>query len=86
MKLNLFAGPHKQSMILRLSDTDRAEFLKLGGTSDFEPMPGRKMKGYVHISDPLRRKRPVLAQWIQRIARVHTVATTNAAESCRRTS
>jgi hypothetical protein len=30
---NLFAGLHKQSMIFRLSDTDRLTFLKLDGTA-----------------------------------------------------
>ena len=41
---NLFTGLYKQSMIFRLPDTDRAAFLELGGTGDFEPMPSRKMK------------------------------------------
>ena len=44
---NLFAALHKQSMIFRLPDADRVAFLELGGTGDFEPMPGRKMKGYM---------------------------------------
>ena len=63
---NLFTGLHKQSMIFRLPDTDRTEFLELGGTGDFEPMPGRKMKGYVAMANPLDRKRGVLEQWMQR--------------------
>jgi len=62
---NLFTGLHKQSMIFRLPDTDRTEFLELGGTGDFEPMPGRKMKGYVAMAKPLDRKRGVLEQWMQ---------------------
>ncbi len=41
---NLFAGLHKQSMIFRLSETDRVTFLKIEGAGEFEPMPGRKMK------------------------------------------
>lgn len=63
---NLFAGLHKQSMIFRLHDTDRAAFLELGGTGDFEPMPGRKMKGYMIMAEPLDRERSILAQWMRR--------------------
>jgi hypothetical protein len=62
----LFTGLHKQSMIFRLSDTDQAAFLELDGTALFEPMPGRKMKSYVVMADPLDRKRTVLTQWMQR--------------------
>jgi hypothetical protein len=53
-------------MIFRLSDADRAAFLELSGTGDFEPMPGRKMKGYLVMAEPLDRKRSVFEQWIQR--------------------
>lgn len=38
---------HKQSMIFRLSETDQSTFLEMEGAAEFEPMPGRKMKGYV---------------------------------------
>jgi len=62
---NLFTGLHKQSIIFRLSDDDRAAILKLHGTADFEPMPGRKMKGYVILADPLRRDRVELRRWIE---------------------
>ena len=61
---NLFTGLHKQSMIFRLPDADRTVFLELGGTRDFEPMPGWKMKGYMIMADPLGRERSVLAQWM----------------------
>ena len=63
---NLFAGLHKQSMIFRLPDADRAAFVELGGTRNFEPMPGRKVKGYMIMADPLDRDRSVLAQWMRR--------------------
>ena len=53
---NLFAGLHKQSMIFRLSDAECEAILALGNTGEFEPMPGRKMKGYVAMADPLDRK------------------------------
>ena len=63
---NLSAGLHKQSMIFRLSDADQTAFLRLGGTGEFEPMPGRKMKGYVVMADPLAREPAELAKWIGR--------------------
>jgi len=63
---NLFAGLHKQSMIFRLSGKDQAAFLKLDGAAEFEPMPGRKMKGYMMLDNPQVRPRAELAQWISR--------------------
>lgn len=63
---NLFTGLHKESMIFRLSDDDRLAFLKLDGAADFEPMPGRKMKGYAAWTDPLHRDRTEIARWIER--------------------
>ena len=56
---NLFAGLHKESMIFRLSDADRLAFLRLDGAADFEPMLGRKMKGYTTLRNPMRRDRNV---------------------------
>lgn len=63
---NLFAGLHKQSMIFRLSGKDQQIFLKMEGASEFEPMPGRKMKGYVILDNPLVRDRKELAHWMIR--------------------
>jgi len=68
---NLFAGLHKESMIFRLSDADRLAFLRLDGVADFEPMLGRKMKGYTTLRNPMRRDRNVLARWVER-AMKHT--------------
>jgi len=61
---NMFAGLHKESMLFRLSEKDQTTFLSLEGTAEFEPMPGRKMKGYVVFSNPLARDRKELAKWI----------------------
>jgi TfoX/Sxy family transcriptional regulator of competence genes len=63
---NLFAGLHKQNMLFRLSDPDRAAFLKLKGAAEFEPMPGRKMRGYVTLANPTERDRKELARWMKR--------------------
>ena len=46
---NLFAGLHKEYMLFRLSEKDQVIFLKLDGAAEFEPMPGRKMKGYATL-------------------------------------
>ena len=62
----LFTGLFKQSMMFRLSDSDCAELLKGKGAADFEPMPGRKMKGYVLLADPLKRDRNEIEPWIKR--------------------
>jgi TfoX-like protein len=62
---NLFAGLHKQGMIFRLSEKDQAALLKFDGASEFEPMPGRKMKGYVILENPLQWERTELAGWMR---------------------
>jgi hypothetical protein len=36
------------------------------GAAEFEPMPGRKMKGYAILANPLGRDRKDLAQWMSR--------------------
>jgi hypothetical protein len=62
---NMFMGLHGEtSLILRLSEPDRATFLQLEQATAFEPMPGRVMKEYVvappwMLDDPAR-----LEPWI----------------------
>jgi TfoX/Sxy family transcriptional regulator of competence genes len=63
---NLFAGLHKQSMLFRLSVGDQKAFLEQEGAAEFEPMPGRKMKDYVILDDPLKRDREQLSRWMDR--------------------
>jgi TfoX/Sxy family transcriptional regulator of competence genes len=43
---NMFMGVYPDNIFLRLSKSDREEFLKLEGTKVFEPQPGRVMKEY----------------------------------------
>ncbi len=45
----MFMGVFADRLMLRLSDADRAKFLKLPGAKPFEPMPGRVMKEYVEV-------------------------------------
>ena len=63
---NLFLGLHRENIIFRLSAADLEKFLHLEGAEEFEPMPGRKMKGYGILSDPLTRDRKALSHWIRR--------------------
>jgi TfoX/Sxy family transcriptional regulator of competence genes len=63
---NLFMGLHQESLVLRLSDHDRGDFLKLRGASVFEPMPGRPMREYVTVPPPMLRQDAALAGWIRR--------------------
>lgn len=50
-------------MIFRLFDDVRLAFLRLPGAADFEPMPGRKIKGYTTLRNPMRWEREELARW-----------------------
>jgi hypothetical protein len=63
---NLFTGLHKESMLFRLSEKDRAIFLRLDGTAVFEPMPGRKSKATVVFTNPMAQDRKELGKWIAR--------------------
>jgi TfoX/Sxy family transcriptional regulator of competence genes len=45
---NMFAGLHEDRLVLRLDD-DSAEEAREHGARDFEPMPGRAMKGWVAV-------------------------------------
>jgi len=63
---NLAAGLHKESMLFRLSGEDQAVFLGQSGAREFEPMPGRKMRGFVMLAEPLIRDRKELRRWMER--------------------
>jgi hypothetical protein len=62
---NMFMGLHEDSMILRLGEADRAEFLGRYGTGLFEPMPGRPMKEYVVVPPSLAYDDAV-GEWIRK--------------------
>ena len=63
---NMFMGVHGDSVILRLPENHKIEFLKLKSAKQFEPMPGRPMKEYVVIPDWMYDDKPVLNSWIDR--------------------
>lgn len=63
---NMFAGTFKDSIVVRLAETDRAALLKLNGAAPFEPMPGHPMKEYVVVPPSIVAKPRELGGWIER--------------------
>ena len=64
---NMFAGVWQQTMMLRLSEDDRAEVAAAGGRP-FEPMPGRAMKEYVALPPGMVGDRDAAAVWVRKAA------------------
>jgi TfoX/Sxy family transcriptional regulator of competence genes len=62
----MFAGLFGDSMILRLSEEDRARFLAIEGASQFQPMAGRPMREYVAIPPALLGQPSDVAAWLDR--------------------
>jgi TfoX/Sxy family transcriptional regulator of competence genes len=65
-KGNMFAGLHEAGMVLRLPDEQRAEFLRLRGAKQFEPMPGRVMREYVVVLRVLLNAQTQLRVWVEK--------------------
>ena len=65
---NMFAGLHEDRFVLRLDDDGLAEAKKLGAT-DFEPMPGRAMKGWVVLPGKIVADEAVARRWVERAFR-----------------
>lgn len=65
-KGNMFAGLHEGGMVLRLPDEQRAEFLQLKGSKQFEPMPGRVMREYVVVPKVLLNAPEQLRAWVEK--------------------
>jgi TfoX/Sxy family transcriptional regulator of competence genes len=62
----MFAGLHEAGMVLRLPDEQRAEFLRLKGAAQFEPMPGRVMREYVVVPKVLLNAPEQLRTWVEK--------------------
>jgi TfoX N-terminal domain len=62
---NMFMGLHEDSLILRLAEADRTEFLARYDAGLFEPMPGRPMREYVVVPPSLAYDDAV-AEWVRR--------------------
>ena len=63
---NMFSGLHEAGMVLRLPDEHRAEFLRLKGAEQFEPMPGRVMREYVVVPKVLLKAAEQLREWVEK--------------------
>lgn len=64
---NMFAGAHEDNLILRLSPRDRSGIAaQRDEVGPFEPMPGRPMREYVALPEPLLADRDWLAGWVER--------------------
>ena len=66
---HMVTGLHGSSWIVRLGEALADELRAAGGT-DFEPMPGRPMKGFVSLPTDIIEDDEALAAWIGR-ARAH---------------
>jgi TfoX/Sxy family transcriptional regulator of competence genes len=62
----MFVGVFQDHLMLRLSDDDRAQFLKLPGAKPFAPMPGRVMKEYVEVPADILSAEAKLKTWLKR--------------------
>lgn len=62
---NMFSGLFGEGLFVRLPDDDRDGLLRAGG-ADFEPMPGRAMKGYVMLPGSWRQEPATARSWVAR--------------------
>jgi TfoX/Sxy family transcriptional regulator of competence genes len=62
---NMFAGTFQDTIVVRLTETDRGALLKLKGAAPFEPM-GHPMKEYVVVPSSIVSKPKDLGTWIER--------------------
>jgi len=64
---NLTTSLHRESWIVRLPDAERADLVS-SGWSEFEPMPGRPMRGYVVMPDAVAAAPDQARGWVERAA------------------
>ena len=65
---HMATGLHESSWIVRLSEEEATELRQLGG-DDFEPMPGRPMKGFVSLPGHILADDDALGAWVDRSRR-----------------
>ncbi len=61
----MVGGLFEDSMVMRLAPADAAAFVKAGG-KPFEPMPGRKMGGFVVVPAAMLTDKKKLMPWFER--------------------
>ena len=62
---NMFMGLFQDTLFIRLSESDREQFLRLKDTHHLEPIPGRKLKEYVVAPKWMFSKPNLLNKWIE---------------------
>ncbi len=62
----MFAGLFQSNMILRLSTSDRQEFLGEFKAVPFEPMPGRVMREYMVVPEAVLSSPRLLSSWVRK--------------------
>jgi TfoX/Sxy family transcriptional regulator of competence genes len=65
---NMFAGLFEDSVALRLGEVDVVA-AKDGGATDFTPMPGRRMSGWVAMGGKRATDETALRRWVARACR-----------------
>jgi len=60
---HMVTGLHGASWIVRLGEADQASLRGAGGV-DFEPMPGRPMKGFLSLPTDIVEDDAALGEWI----------------------
>ena len=63
---NMLASIFQDRIMVRLSETDRAEAVEKAGAKPFEPSPGRAMKEYVELPARVMESPIELRAWLDR--------------------
>jgi len=63
---NMFSSLFQSSMILRLSEQDRAACASQFRARLFEPMPGRPMREYVEVPEQILKSQKLLDTWLRK--------------------
>ena len=64
VKGNMLGGLFQDSMMLRLSPSDRAEIQDRAGATPFEPVPGRVMREYIVVPPKIVNSGVQLRAWL----------------------
>jgi TfoX/Sxy family transcriptional regulator of competence genes len=68
----MFTGLHEDRWVIRLPEDAQAELTGMGATQ-FEPMPGRPMRGFLIVPPSLVADSDALIPWLER-AREHVLS------------
>lgn len=69
---HMVTGLHGANWIVRLAEPDQAPLRDAGG-ADFEPMPGRPMKGFLSLTEEIVANDEAVVEWIGK-AQVHAAS------------